>query len=202
MAQQVRLETRPRTEFGKGSARRIRREDWIPAVVYGTDRTPAHISVPGHDLMMALKTAQVILEVDVDGEALNVAPKQVQRDPVKQVIEHVDLLVLSQKEVRERLVVGAAVAKAEAAAAEAELDSVTVVMAVRELLDEGMDADAAIAQAIETVKEQMEAQAQAAAAAAAAEEAAEAAAAEEGAEATEAGGDSAAAGDEGSANEG
>lgn len=182
MAQQIRLETRARTEFGKGSARQIRRENWIPAVVYGAGQEPAHISVPGHDLMMALKTAQVILEVQVDGQSLNVAPKQVQRDPVKQVIEHVDLLVLSQKEVRERLVVGAAVVKAEAAAAEAELDSVTVVMAVRELLDEGIEPDAAIVQAIETVKEQMEAQAAAAAAAAAAEEAAAAEAAEEGGE--------------------
>jgi large subunit ribosomal protein L25 len=135
--------------------------------------------------MMALKTQQVILEVNVDGSALNVAPRQVQRDPVRGDIEHVDLIVLSAKEVRERLVVGAAVAKAEKVADEEELDSVTVVMAVRELLDEGLEADEAIEKAVSGIREQQAEAAAAASVAAAAEDAAEADASEGEANASE-----------------
>ena len=166
------LESQARTEFGKGAARQIRRDGRVPAVVYGADIPVGHISVPGHDLMMALKKAGVVLEVEVDGKSLDVAPRQVQKDPVTNHLEHVDLVTLSAQEVRERLVVGAAVAKAQAAAVEAELDTVTVVMAVRELLDEGVETDAAIEQAIEKAGEEIPASAAAAAAAAAAEDAA------------------------------
>lgn len=173
------LEAAPRTEFGKGASRRLRRDGRVPAVVYGTDFGPAHISVPGHDLMMALKHSGVVLEVEIAGQPVNVAPRQVQKDPVTRDLEHVDLLVLSQKEVRERLVVGAAIAKAEQVAAEEELDAVSVVNAVRELLDEGVDPDEAISRAIENVKEDLVTAAAAAAAAADAEEAKEAAAADE-----------------------
>ncbi len=135
----VQIDAAPRTDFGKGAARKIRREGRVPAVVYGGEAAVQHVSLPGHDLMMALKTAQVILEVNVDGDALNTAPRQIQRDPVRGTLEHVDLIVLSAQEVRERLVVGAAVAKAEKVATEEELDTVTLVMAVRELLDEGLE---------------------------------------------------------------
>lgn len=169
----IEIDTAVRTDFGKGAARQLRRAGRVPAVVYGLDTAVAHVSLPGHDLMMALKTSQVILEVNVEGNALNVAPRQVQRDPVRGDIEHVDLIVLSAKEVRERLVVGAAVAKAEQVAAEEELDSVTVVMAVRELLDEGLEADEAIDKAIADIKAQQVEAAAAASAAAAAEDAAD-----------------------------
>ncbi len=176
---QVSIDTNKRTDFGKGAARRLRRDGQVPAVVYGNKSEVRHVSVPGHDLMLALKKSQVILEIEVDGEKVAVAPRQVQRDPVRQIIEHVDLVVLSAAEVRERIVIGAAVAKAEAAATEAELEPFHVVEAMRELLDEGVEVDDAIEQAIAKVKEQLEAQAAAAAAAAAAEDAAAAAAAEE-----------------------
>ncbi len=171
----VQIDAAPRTEFGKGAARQIRRDGRVPAVVYGGGIEVQHVSLPGHDLMMALKTSQVILEVNVGGDALNVAPRQVQKDPIRGTLEHVDLIVLSAQEVRERLVVGAAVAKAEKVAAAEELDQVTLVMAVRELLDEGIEADEAIAKAVENVREQMVAQAAAAIQAAAAEEAKQAA---------------------------
>lgn len=176
---QVRLETEPRTDFGKGFARRLRAAGRVPAVVYGGHTEVRHVSVPGHELMLALKKAQVILQVEVGGETLSVAPRQIQKDPVRQTLTHVDLLVLSAQEVRERIVVGAAVAKATAVAAEEELDAITLVVAVRELLDEGIEVDDAIAQAVTSVKEAMAAQAAAAAAAAAAEDAAEGAAAAE-----------------------
>lgn len=199
----VQIDAAPRTDFGKGAARQLRRDGRVPAVVYGGDIEVQHVSLPGHDLMMALKRAQVILEVNVGGDALNVAPRQVQKDPVRGTLEHVDLVVLSAQEVRERLVVGAAVAKAEKVAAEEELDTVTLVMAVRELLDEGVETDDAITQAVENVREQMAAQAAAAAAAAAAEEAAEAAAADEAGEGESGASDSAgdSAGDAGDSGE-
>lgn len=170
----VQIDAAPRTDFGKGAARQIRRDGRVPAVVYGCDTAVQHVSLPAHDLMMALKTSQVILEVNVGGEALNVAPRQIQKDPVRGTFEHVDLIVLSATEVRERLVVGAAVAKAEKVAAEEDLDQVTLVEAVRELLDEGVEVDEAIAKAVESVREQMAAQAASAAQAAAVEEAQEA----------------------------
>lgn len=200
----VQIDAAPRTDFGKGAARKIRRDGRVPAVVYGSEIHVQHVSLPGHDLMMALKTAQVILEVNVDGNALNVAPRQIQRDPVRGNLEHVDLVVLSAQEVRERLVVGAAVAKAEKVAAEEELDTVTLVMAVRELLDEGLETDEAIEKAVENVREQMAAQAAAAAAAAAAEEAAEAAEAAESegeGDEGEAGGESAGGGESGESSD-
>ncbi len=177
---QVPISTELRTEFGKGAARRLRRDGQVPAVVYGNYSKVHHVALPGHELMLALKKSQVILEIEIDGNKVSVAPRQVQKDPVKQVIEHVDLIVLSQAEVRERIVVGAAVAKAAAAAIEAELEPLNVVEAMRELLDEGIGVDDAIAQAITKVQEQLEAQASAAAAAAAAEDAVESAASEVG----------------------
>jgi len=183
------IESVTRTDFGKGAARKIRRDGWVPAVVYGGSEPEAHISLPGHDLMMALKRAGVVLEVQIDGATVNTAPRQVQKDPVRGFLEHVDLMVLTDSEVRERLVVGAAVAKAEKAAVEAELDRVTVVMAVRELLDEGVNVDTAIAQAIAAVQEEQVAAAAAAASAAAAEDAAAATAEADAAPSAE-GGDS------------
>ncbi len=194
----VQIDAAPRTEFGKGAARQIRRDGRVPAVVYGGGIEVQHVSLPGHDLMMALKTSQVILEVNVGGDALNVAPRQVQKDPIRGTLEHVDLIVLTAQEVRERLVVGAAVAKAEKVAAAEELDQVTLVMAVRELLDEGIEADEAIAKAVENVREQMVAQAAAAIQAAAAEEAKQAAS-DEAAGASDAAADESA--DEGAAGE-
>ena len=111
------------------------------------------------------------------------APRDVQRHPYKPIIEHVDLVILSRREVRERLVLGQALAKAEAVAVELELDPVAVQEAVGELLadeENDYDADQAIEAAVAQVQETMKAQAEAAAAAAAAEAAAAEAEAAEG----------------------
>lgn len=85
-----------RTEFGKGAARRIRRENKIPAVVYGHGADPIHLTLPGHATMMALKHhgANALLELDIDGKTQLALTKQVQVDDVRRVIEHVDFVAV------------------------------------------------------------------------------------------------------------
>ncbi|MFI0739853.1 50S ribosomal protein L25/general stress protein Ctc [Streptomyces sp. NPDC021100] len=95
---EIKLAAAVRTEFGKGSARRIRRANQVPAVIYGHGGEPVHVSLPGHDLMMALKTPNVLLSLDIEGRDELVIPKQVQRDPLKGFLEHVDLLVVERGE--------------------------------------------------------------------------------------------------------
>lgn len=92
---EVRIAAEPRTEFGKGAARRTRRAGKVPAVLYGHGTDPQHISLPGHELMLALKTPNVLLTIEGLGNGAELAlPKDVQRDPVKGFLEHVDLLLV------------------------------------------------------------------------------------------------------------
>lgn len=83
-----------RTEFGKGAARRIRRDNKIPAVVYGHGNDPLHLTMPGHDTMMAIKHggANALLEIDVEGATQLALTKHVQIDPIRRAIEHVDFI--------------------------------------------------------------------------------------------------------------
>jgi large subunit ribosomal protein L25 len=87
-----------RTEFGKGAARRIRRAAKVPAVLYGHGTEPIHISLPGHETLLALRTANALLSIEVDGGRQLALPKQVQRDPIKHTIEHVDLVIVRSGE--------------------------------------------------------------------------------------------------------
>lgn len=95
---QITLESSNRTEFGKGAARRIRAQDKIPAVIYGHGAEPQHIVLPGHATMMALKNPNALLIIDIDGETQMAVAKDVQRDPIKPVIVHVDLLTVRKGE--------------------------------------------------------------------------------------------------------
>jgi large subunit ribosomal protein L25 len=95
---EVKIAAQLRTEFGKGAARRIRRSSQVPAVVYGHGADPKHVSVPGHELLLALRTANVLIALDIDGKSELVIPKAVQRDPLKGFIEHVDLLSVKSGE--------------------------------------------------------------------------------------------------------
>ena len=95
---EIKIQAEQRTEFGKGAARRIRRAGAVPAVLYGHGAAPAHITLPGHDLMLALKSANALLSVDIDGKSQLALPKQVQRDPIKGFIEHADLLLVRRGE--------------------------------------------------------------------------------------------------------
>jgi large subunit ribosomal protein L25 len=87
-----------RTQFGKGAARKIRRDHKIPAVMYGHGSEPVHITLPGHDTMMALKNVNALLTIVIDGDEQLALAKDVQRDPIKPVIEHVDLVIVRRGE--------------------------------------------------------------------------------------------------------
>lgn len=95
---EVRISAESRTEFGKGAARRVRRADKVPAVLYGHGTDPRHISLPGHELMLALKAPNVLLNITLDGGSELALPKDVQRDPIKGFLEHVDLVVVTRGE--------------------------------------------------------------------------------------------------------
>ena len=87
-----------RTQFGKGAARKIRRDHKVPAVMYGHGAAPIHITLPGHDAMMALKHANALLTITLGDEEHLALAKDVQRDPIKPVIEHVDLVIVKKGE--------------------------------------------------------------------------------------------------------
>jgi large subunit ribosomal protein L25 len=95
---EVKLIAELRTEFGKGAARRIRRADKVPAVLYGHGTDPIHIALPGHETLLALRTANALLSIEVDGSSQLALPKQVQRDPLRHTIEHVDLVIVRRGE--------------------------------------------------------------------------------------------------------
>ena len=95
---EVKLTAEVRTEFGKGAARRIRRADKVPAVLYGHGTDPIHITLPGHETLLALRTNNALLSIDVEGTSQLALPKQVQRDPLKHTIEHVDLVLVRRGE--------------------------------------------------------------------------------------------------------
>ncbi|WP_405992805.1 50S ribosomal protein L25/general stress protein Ctc [Streptomyces sp. NBC_00986] len=94
----VKLAAETRTEFGKGAARRIRRDKKVPAVVYGHGVDPLHITLPGHELQLALRTPNVLLTLDIEGKTQLAIPKAVQRDAIKGFLEHVDLLTVKSGE--------------------------------------------------------------------------------------------------------
>jgi large subunit ribosomal protein L25 len=96
---EVRITAEPRTEFGKGAARRVRRSNKVPAVIYGHGAQPRHVSLPGHDLMLALKKgANTLLRVDVEGDSELVLPRNIAKDPIKGYYEHLDLVLVRSGE--------------------------------------------------------------------------------------------------------
>ena len=96
---EVRIVAEPRTEFGKGPARRMRSAGRVPAVLYGHGTETRHVSLPGHELLMALKTPNVLIQVDgLSGSSQLTLPKAVQRDPIRGDIEHVDLILVRRGE--------------------------------------------------------------------------------------------------------
>ncbi|HEY3869904.1 MAG TPA: 50S ribosomal protein L25/general stress protein Ctc [Actinocrinis sp.] len=96
---EIRITAEPRENFGKGAARQLRRDGKIPAVLYGHKTDPVHLALPGHALFMALKSPNVLLNLDLGTGSHQLAlPKAVQKDPVRRTIEHVDLLLVRRGE--------------------------------------------------------------------------------------------------------
>ena len=94
------IKAEPRTEFGKGAARRIRRADKVPAVIYGHGNDPIHVTLPGHDTMLAIKHggANAVLNIEIEGKVQLALTKQVQADPIKGFLEHIDFVAVRKGE--------------------------------------------------------------------------------------------------------
>ncbi|KRE37498.1 50S ribosomal protein L25 [Janibacter sp. Soil728] len=96
---EIRIDSETRTQFGKGAARKLRRAEKVPAVLYGHGEAPVHLALPFHSTFQALKNPNALLTIAVEGEADQLAlAKDVQRDPIKPVIEHVDLVIVKRGE--------------------------------------------------------------------------------------------------------
>lgn len=87
-----------RTEFGKGASRRARRDGLVPAVIYGHGEKPQHITLPARELGVALKQSNVLLDIVIDGKAELTLPKAIVRHPLKQILEHIDLVLVRRGE--------------------------------------------------------------------------------------------------------
>jgi len=98
MSENFTLSADLRTEFGKGFARRLRAAGKIPAVIYGHGGEPVHVALPGHETALIVRHANALIDLSVDGKNQLVLVKDVQKDPVRQVIEHVDLIVVKKGE--------------------------------------------------------------------------------------------------------
>ena len=100
MAEDLKISAETRTQFGKGAARRIRRDDKVPAVIYGHGNDPVHLTLPGHDTMMALKHggSNALLYIDLEGKTYIALTKQVQADPIKGFLEHIDFVEVKKGE--------------------------------------------------------------------------------------------------------
>ena len=100
MSETEKIKAESRTEFGKGAARRIRRDNKVPAVIYGHGNDPIHVTLPGHATMMALKHggSNALLELDIDGTSQLALTKQVQIDPIRRALEHIDFVAVRKGE--------------------------------------------------------------------------------------------------------
>ncbi|WP_404475435.1 50S ribosomal protein L25/general stress protein Ctc [Microbacterium aerolatum] len=98
MSEDTKVHAEVREQFGKGFARRLRAAGKIPAVIYGHGTEPVHVALPGHQVSLIIRRANALLELDIDGKDQLALVKDVQKDPVRQIIEHIDLLVVKKGE--------------------------------------------------------------------------------------------------------
>jgi len=100
MSDDTKIKAESRTEFGKGAARRIRRADKVPAVIYGHGNDPIHVTLPGHETMMAIRHggSNALLYLDIEGKEHLALTKQIQSDPIKGYLEHIDFVEVRKGE--------------------------------------------------------------------------------------------------------
>lgn len=98
MADKIVIPATKRAEFGKGAARKARRDDLIPAVVYGHGEDPIHVVLPGHQTHLAVRNPNALITLDIEGTEQMVIPKAIQRDIIKRSIDHMDLLTVRRGE--------------------------------------------------------------------------------------------------------
>jgi large subunit ribosomal protein L25 len=98
MSDDNKLVAEARDQFGKGAARKIRAAGKIPAVIYGHGSEPQHVTLPGHEVSLILRKANALLDLEIGGKSQLALVKDVQKDPVRQIIEHIDLIVVKKGE--------------------------------------------------------------------------------------------------------
>ena len=95
---EIKITGTTRTEFGKGASRRARRDGLVPAVIYGHGEKPQHITLSAREIGVALKQSNVLLDITIDGKSELTLPKAIVRDPLKQILEHIDLVLVRRGE--------------------------------------------------------------------------------------------------------
>jgi large subunit ribosomal protein L25 len=118
-----------RNSFGKGAARKLRVLGKIPAVIYGHGTEPVHVALPAHEIGLLLRRANAVLELDVEGTTHLTLVKDVQKDPVRQIIEHLDLIVIRKGE-KVQVEVAVHVVGEPAPGTTADLDAKTLLLEV------------------------------------------------------------------------
>lgn len=144
----------------------------MPAVIYGSGQELVHVALPDHDLNLALRKTRVVLSISFDGKTYLTKPRDVQRDPVRQTLEHVDLVIIDAAEAQQRSDAADAIHAAEVAAAEAGIDPHAAAAAIQDAMAHGESAEEAASHALSDVTGKAQEYSEANAAAAAAEESA------------------------------
>lgn len=125
----TKVQAEVRENFGKGFARRLRAAGKIPAVIYGHGTAPVHVALPGHQMSLLVRRANAVIELDLEGKEQLALVKDVQKDPVRQIIEHIDLLVVKKGE-KVQVEVPVVVVGEPASGTIANLDAQTIALEV------------------------------------------------------------------------
>jgi large subunit ribosomal protein L25 len=129
MAEDNKIAADLRVKFGKGAARKLRVLGKIPAVIYGHGTDPVHVALPAHTIGLMLRRANAVLELEIDGKTHLTLVKDVQKDPVRQIIEHLDLIVIRKGE-KVQVEVAVHVPGEPVAGTVADLDAKTLLLEV------------------------------------------------------------------------